>query len=756
MFRTTQLLTAMCATTALFVTQCLLHAEDWSMFGRTPTRNPVVSAGNAPIDWNIGQFDRQTGEWDSSGANNIKWRVRLGSQTYGTPVVADGQLYVGTNNGAGYLERYPRSTDLGCLLCFRESDGEFLWQFSAEKLPIGRVHDWPLQGLGGSPLVEGKRLWVVSNRWEVVCLDTQGFRDGENDGPYQDEPVESEWEADVIWKFDLIGQLGVHPHPAGMGPDRRCSLAAWGDRIYVVTGNGVDESHSNLPTPDAPSLVCLDKHTGKVLWTDHSPGENILHTQIASPLVAEMGGQVQVIVPQGDGWLRSFHAETGQLIWKFDINYKTSTWMLGGGGTRNNILATPVLYEGRIYLASGQEAEHGEGEGRLVCIDPSRTGDISSELAVDEHGDGIPHRRLQAVNPERGEKAIANPNSGLVWEFKSDGDDFEDQMHRTLSSVAVHRGLVIAADLSGMVHVLDAQTGKRHWSYDALAYVWASPLVVGDVVYVPDEDHEVAIFRLSGNPRKAMKPTPDGLAFVDGEQVNLGPIAVLEIGSRVYTSPIFANDTLYIATQDTLYAISSEATKDEAELHADARARRSATTAALNKIAKGGKALIPKAAFVPTPQDVVDKMLELANVQADETVCDLGSGDGRIPITAAKKYAAKGIGYELDRKLVAESEEKAVAEGVADRVRFKNADLFDADLSNVDVVTLYLYPIQNRELLPRLQKLKAGARIITHEYALPGIDPEKTLRIQSRDSGETHTLYLYTKPLSAKSDANQP
>lgn len=441
-----------------------LPAADWPMLGRDIMRNPVSSEKDPPTNWDI------------ESGKGIRWKAKLGSMTHGTPVVANGQVYIGTNNGAGYLERYPSTIDLGVLLCFRESDGKFLWQFSSEKLKSGRTHDWPLQGIGASPLVEGDRIWFVSNRWEVICLDTKGFHDGENDGPVIDEPVTDANEADVVWRFDMIDELGVFPHNQGMGPTRRCSPAAsYKNRIYLMTGNGVDNSHIRVPKPDAPSLVCMDKRTGKVLWTDDSPGANVLHGQFASPLVAKLAGRAQVIVPQGDGWVRSFDAISGELIWKFDVNRKEAKWILGGGGTRCHVLATPVLYRNTIYMAVGQEVEHGGGIGRLFCLDPSKTGDISAELAVDRDRRVIPHRRLQAVDTKEGEKAIPNPNSGVIWEFISDGDDFEDEFHRTVSTVAIRNGLLIATDFDGLVHCFDAETGKRHWCYDTLAAVWSTP-----------------------------------------------------------------------------------------------------------------------------------------------------------------------------------------------------------------------------------------------------------------------------------------
>lgn len=534
-------------------------AADWPMLGRTPSRNPVSPEMGAPIDWNPGEFDGNTGERTGKGARNVKWIAKLGSSAYGAPSVADGQIYVGTNNMAGYVERYPNTVDLGCLLCLRESDGQFLWQYSAEKHPVGRVYDWAYQGIGSSPLVEGERMWFVNNRWEVVCADTQGFRDGENDGPFVDEPFDDVHEADVLWTFDMIGQLGVSPHTAGMGPDRRCSIAAYENRIYVVTGNGVDIDHKTIPAPNAPSLVCLDKDTGEVLWTDNSPSANILHTQIASPLVAEIAGRVQVIVPQGDGWVRSFDALSGELIWKFDINFKDSRWLVSSQFTRNNILATPVLYENRVYIASGEDAESYTGMGRLVCIDPTKSGDISSELAVDVDGNVIPHRRLQAVDPAKGEKAIANPNSGLIWDFGAktfedyDQQEFEEQMHRTRSSVAVDEGLVIVADGAGLVHCFDATSGKRHWAFDLFSECIPGPLIVDRKVYVADENGDVAIFRLSHDPNVAMKRVAD----------EYEPIAEIYMDTSIACSPVFANGVLYLATRSHLFAIQETDQQDE-------------------------------------------------------------------------------------------------------------------------------------------------------------------------------------------------
>jgi cyclopropane fatty-acyl-phospholipid synthase-like methyltransferase len=139
----------------------------------------------------------------------------------------------------------------------------------------------------------------------------------------------------------------------------------------------------------------------------------------------------------------------------------------------------------------------------------------------------------------------------------------------------------------------------------------------------------------------------------------------------------------------------------------------------------------PDVIYVPTPQPVVDAMLELAKVKRSDVVYDLGSGDGRIVITAAKKYGASGVGFEIDPALVKKARANAAAAGVSDRVRFVTQDLFTADLSRASVVTLYLLQSINERLRPKLvRQLKPGARIVSHVFNMgPEWPPEQTVTV---------------------------
>jgi outer membrane protein assembly factor BamB len=610
---------------------------DWPQWGGTRLRNNVPNVNGLVQKWNIGKFDRRSGQWDKSKAEKIHWFSRLGSQTYGNPVVADGRVFVGTNNGSGHLKRYPANVDLGCLLAFDETDGDFLWQHSSEKLITGRVHDWPLQGICCSPLVEGDRMWFVTSRGEVRCLDTDGFYDEEDDGPVKNEEANvasimnagpsaaaysttlealsegklsdsakksladageaaegdikietvtegKAWkatgnfggvdrtiaikqigprikfikslstsdkrDADVIWVYDMMGpDMGISQHNMCS-----CSVTSYGDLLFVTTSNGLDESHINLPAPEAPSFICMNKNTGEVLWRDASPGLNILHGQWSSPAVGVFDGVPQVIFPGGDGILYSFRADEGtggkaELLWKFDCNPKKTIWRLGGEGTRNNIIATPVIYEELVYIAVGQDPEHGEGEGHLWCIDPTGRGDISPTLAhriEDKKRVPIAHRRIQAVSEEDNETEDDNPNSGVVWHysmFDADGDGdiaFEEEMHRSIGTCAIKDDVLYIADFSGLLHCLDAKgTPDRkpivHFTYDMLAQSWGSPLIADGYVYIGDEDGDVAIFEFGAD--------------------NKEPIDEINMGSSVYSTPVAANQTIFISTKDKLFSI---------------------------------------------------------------------------------------------------------------------------------------------------------------------------------------------------------
>lgn len=448
---------------------------EWPMWGGTPARNMISPMKGLPA------------RWDVESGQNVKWVAELGSQTYGNPVVAGGVVFVGTNNEA---VRDPEQTgDLGVLMAFRESDGEFLWQATSNKLASGRVNDWPYQGVCSSPLVEGDRAYYVTNRGEVVGLDIQGFRDGENDGPFQEEEGTSEIDADVLWKFDMMAEVGSFPHNMSAS-----SPVGHGDLLFVNTSNGHDESHVNIPSPRAPAIIALNRNTGELVWEDNSVGERILHGQWSSAAVGEVAGVVQVVMGQGDGWVRGYVAETGEKLWEFDTNPKDAVWPQ----TRNNVISTPVIYRDRVYIGNGQDPEHGEGVGHFYAIDATKRGDITE--------------------------------SGLLWHY--------GEIRRSISTAAIHDGLVYIPDFSGFFHCLDAETGEAQWVHDTFAAVWGSPLVADGKVYLGDEDGDVVV----------LEP---------GRKESV--IAEMNMGSSVYSSPVPANGVLFLASRNQLFALAEGA-----------------------------------------------------------------------------------------------------------------------------------------------------------------------------------------------------
>ncbi len=413
--------------------------SDWPMWGGTPDRNMVSAMKGLPTDWDV------------KTKKNVKWMAELGSQSYGNAVVSGGMVFVGTNNE---LLRDPKQPgDRGVLMAFRESTGEFLWQHTHAKLESGRANDWPFQGVASSPLVIGDRLYYTSNRGVIFALDIQGFRDNENDGG-KDEKLTSQNDADVVWQFDMLEEVGSYPHNLS-----NASPVALGNLIYANTSNGQDESHVNIPSPRAPSIIALDKETGKLVWEDNSVEDRILHGQWSAPAVGTIGGVQQVVSGQGDGWVRGYEATTGKPLWQFDTNPKDAVWPR----TRNEIIATPVIVGDRVYIGNGQDPEHGEGVGHFYAIDATKRGDITQ--------------------------------SGRVWHY--------DKIRRTISTAAVADGIVYISDFSGYLHALDMNSGKPFWTHDLLAAVWSSPFVVDGKVYLGDEDGDVIVMQ-HGKEKKVL------------------------------------------------------------------------------------------------------------------------------------------------------------------------------------------------------------------------------------------------------------
>ncbi len=436
------------------------RAGQAAMFGNTPSRNMVSGETGLPA------------EWDIDSGMNVKWSQPVGSQAYAGPTVFDGVVYVGTNNEG--LRDPSLTGDRGVLMAFNAADGEFLWQVTHTKLPAGRVNDWPLQGICSTPFIEDGRIYYVSNQAHVTALDTAG---------------------DLIWSFDMINEVDAFPHNLATS-----SPLVVGDIVFASTGNGVDEGHITIPSPFGASFVALDKNTGELLWDNAMPGEAILHGTWTNPAYGVVDGRAQVVFPGGDGWLYSFVPDTGDLIWKFDLNPKDSVWALGGRGTRNNVLSTPVIYDGKVFVGVGQDPEHGEAPGNFWVIDASGEGDVTE--------------------------------THTVWHLGG------EEINRTMSTVAIADGIVYIADLSGFLHAHDVETGERLWTYDAFAAVWGSPFVADGKVYLGDEDGDVVVLQ-------------HGRELVELGEFNMG--------AAVYTTPVAQDGVLYVLSRNRLFALEAGA-----------------------------------------------------------------------------------------------------------------------------------------------------------------------------------------------------
>jgi len=560
-------------------------AADWPQWGRDQTKNMVApDAKNLPSTWHAGERSDE-GVTDMKTTKNIKWVTKLGSQSYGNPTIAGGKVFVGTNNDSPRDKRY--QGDHSLLYCLDEKTGEFLWQYTAPKIGSGKVGDWEYLGIASSPTVDGNRVYITTNRFEIICLDVNGMSDGNQgyseEGKYQvglntpRPPIEvTKTDADIIWRFDMGEELGTFPHNITSS-----SVLVVGDLLFASTSNGVDWSHTNIPNPKAPSLVVLNKNTGLLAGEEISGiGHRILHGGWSSPALGNVNGKDLVFFAAPDGVVYAYEPTPVKdkddpdfmvlnEVWRCDGNLPHYRFDKSGKPIKyvrpdgpSEFIATPVFHKNRIYIAIGQDPEHGEGVGRLLCIDATKTGDISKTGVIWDYG---------ASNPGK------------------PGDDKAPKINRSISTVSVADGYVYVGDYAGWVHCVDAETGKLLWKHDTLSHIWGSTLVADGKVFIGNEDGIVTVFHVDAM-KKLSEESGGEISTravtqseeVDGKRV---PFTIVEITDKtgkktklakdrteallhevempgsVFSSPVYANGVLYITTGSHLFAVENQEKK---------------------------------------------------------------------------------------------------------------------------------------------------------------------------------------------------
>jgi outer membrane protein assembly factor BamB len=495
-------------------------AADQPQWGQPGTRNMVSAEQGLPSDFVAGDRDPVTGHILASTTKNVQWVAKLGDITYGTPVVAGGRIYVGTNNGA---PRDPRiEGDRGVLVCLDEKTGGFLWQLNLPKLTTVKWADWFHIGITSAPTVEGDRVYLVSNRGEVMCLDAQGMANG-NDGPFRDEgklmaeegqpPLEpTRQDADILWLLDMPHQLKAEPHNAA-----NCSLLVHGDLLYVNTANGVEWTHKFVVHPEAPSMIAVNKRTGQlVARDDFGIGPDITHGQWSSVALGRVGEKELGFFGAGSGVLFAFEMlkpesiapgeQQVPYVWKFLGHPLAQTQDHVPAdhqhdSTSYEVTAMPVFHNNRLYVVFTQEPFHRMKLGRLACVDATKSGDVT--------------------------------RSALVWSY--------DKIGSSDSTVAVADGLVYAAGFDGRLHCLDAENGKVYWVQELGGPISSSPLVADGKVYLGTERQQFWVLAAGKQPKV---------------------LSTVRMRDKISSSAVAANGVLYVTTWKHLYALGGPKSPD--------------------------------------------------------------------------------------------------------------------------------------------------------------------------------------------------
>ena len=484
-----------------------VKAQDSPQWGEKHTRNMVSDATGLPST-----FNPETGE-------NVKWEVSIGSHGYATPVVSRGKVLIGANNADPYDPRH--EGDRGTLLCFNESDGSLCWQLVVPRIKGDRHNDWPMISICSPPSIEGDRVYILTNRSEILCLDLNGQVDG-NDGTFQGEgwymAPQGEFayevtlkDADIIWYYDMRLELGMSPHDSP-----HASILIDGDFLYLNTCNGVNYRHQEAVSLEAPSLIALDKNTGRLVAKDNENfGPRIFHSSWSSPALGKVDEKKLIFFPGPDGILYAFEAlpqstsreqiQFFKQVWKFDCGpdapkENIHDYLRNREESPVNFMGMPVFYNNRIYITGGGDIWWGKEEAWLKCIDPTKTGDIT--------------------------------RTGEIWTT--------ELVKHSASTPAISNGRAYVTDCGKNLHCIDAGNGSSYWTHKLVRDSWSSALVADQKVYVGSRGMDFWIL---------------------GEGPELNVFHSAHLDSPIHSTPVSANGILYISTMKKLYAIGQIETK---------------------------------------------------------------------------------------------------------------------------------------------------------------------------------------------------
>ncbi|HEY5911472.1 MAG TPA: PQQ-binding-like beta-propeller repeat protein [Verrucomicrobiae bacterium] len=524
-----------------------LLAADQPQWGQAWSRNLVSTERDLPD-----VFDPENGK-------NVKWSVELGTETHATPVIAGGRIYIGTNNG------HPRDAkhegDRGVLMCLDEATGRLLWQLVVPKRIEDIFFDWPNAGICSPVTVEGDRVYLVSNRGEVMCLDAPGMANG-NDGPYLMEGAHMDpklvWlassnaplpaaeqklcdaasppgplDADILWLFELTSGAGIWSHDSA-----HSGILVHGDYLYLNTGTGVDNTHRKIRTPDAPGLVVLDKRTGRLIARDNEhTAPNIFHSTWSAPSMAEVNGRSLLFFAGGNGIVYSFEPvengviesrSNGEAAKRSPAQASAAPALQDSNAPSLSPALLKKVWQFDFDPAAPKTNVHKYNSNRRES--PSNIFGMpvfdAGRLYVAGGGDiwwGKNEAWVKCIDATKTGDITTN---GLVWSAQLD--------KHVMATPAVAHGLVFIVDCPGTLHCLDAVTGQPCWSHQLKGDGWASPFVADGKVYLGTRSGEFYIFAAAREKKLLTSKS---------------------LGSPVSATVTAANGVLYVATMNRLFAV---------------------------------------------------------------------------------------------------------------------------------------------------------------------------------------------------------